>query len=55
MCLYGCASALLSGHTQEQPRLPLGLAAPAGSVAGSSCRGLQWSRQSSLVTELNQE
>lgn len=43
MCLYGCASALLSGHTQEDPRLPLGPAAPAGSVAGGApmvCSGV---------------
>lgn len=55
MCLYGPASALLSGHTQEHPRLPPGLGALAGSVAGRSCHGLQWSRLSSLITELNQE
>lgn len=43
MCLYGCAPALLSGHTQEDPRLPLGPTAPAGSVAGGApmvCSGV---------------
>lgn len=41
MCLYGHASALLSGHTQEHPKLPLGPVALAGSVVGRSLHGLE--------------
>lgn len=42
MCLYGHASALLSGHTQEHPKLPLGPVALAGSVVGRSLHGLEY-------------
>lgn len=52
MCLYGPASALGTPGTSQAAS---GAGAPAGSVAGSSSHGLQWSRESSLVTELNQE